>query len=152
MTDDVTNEKLSKLREVRGKYASIAPTPDTWQQRIYAATEARGYAADWTPEQFAARQVIKAVEELAELVAHVRGVPIDFAAIRRVMRDAGDRARVLFDNTDAWGGASVMSGADTEAADVAVTLANFAVAWGFDLLRVAESKATADIERGKRAE
>lgn len=156
----VTNKKLryteAKLREVRGKYAHVEITPNTWQQRIYEATVARGYADGWTPEQFAARQVIKAVEELAELVelVAISGDPVVASEIKhfqRVVKDAGSRARILFDHGDKfWGRVLIHPDANTEAADVAITLANFAAAREFDLLEAAESKVTADIERGKR--
>lgn len=124
---------------------------ESWQQRIYAATEARGYAAGWTPQQFAARQVIKAVEELAELVECIDVPDVRFDDLIIDIKRAAQSARWLFDDESVWD-YTVKPGADTEAADVAVTLANFAVAWGFDLLKTAEDKATADIERGKRAE
>lgn len=130
---------------------------ESWQQRIYAATEARGYADDWTPEQFAARQVIKAVEELAELVVliAISGDSVMASEIKyfkRAVLDAGARARVLFDHgAEFWNDVLIHPSADTEAADVAVTLANFAAVRGFDLLEAVEDKATRDIERGKRS-
>ena len=39
----------------------------TWQQQIYHHTAKRGYVNSWTDQQFTTRQIVKAVEELAEL-------------------------------------------------------------------------------------
>lgn len=129
----------------------------SWQLQIYEHTAKRGYVTGWTDNQFAARQVVKAIEELAELVECVDFGSDDFAMLQIMMHHVGKTARELFDNKNVWKYVDVKPGAGSESCDVAVTLANFAAAYErisgqrFDVLEGAMMKAEGDIERGVRS-
>lgn len=128
----------------------------SWQQQIYERTTQRGYVTGWTDHQFAARQVVKAVEELAELVDCVEFAPVQFQLFVDLMHHVGATARRLFDDKHVWQHVYVKPGAGSEACDVAVTLANFAAAYErisgqrFDVLEGALMKAKGDVKRGVR--
>lgn len=130
------------------------------QTNVYEAVKARGYREGWTAGEFAARQIMKGIEEIAELAEHVatrgQAVPDWLMAIRL----AGKLARRAF---DAERGENYLAGwgaAHEEAADVVVTMLSLAGCLdedqpegGFfaDVVMTAESKATADVQRGVRA-
>lgn len=128
----------------------------TAQARIVDAVARRGYLNGYSPEQVEARQVVKLVEELAELVDCVRprlsGYDAElWAAMTENAVTAGRLARLLFDGGD-WHNAepSILYGADGEAADMAVVLSVFATMRNFDLMQAAHEKAVQDVERGVR--
>lgn len=122
------------------------------QEMVAEAVEARGYRAGWTAEQYVARQIAKAVEELAELarVTDWWDAPptpewyfeLDIAA--HTARDWFDAA-----------GDDLVPALDLdiirrELPDVLIPLLCLAEAVGLDLLALARAKAGADVARGVR--
>jgi len=130
------------------------------QTTVYEAVKARGYREGWTAGQFAARQVMKAVEELGELVEHVATSGEGIPTWVLLTLAAGRMAREAFDAEDCTETLVNWGSAFDEAADVVVTMLslagslNEAQSGGFfaDVVMTAESKATADIRRGVRTE
>lgn len=125
------------------------------QRAVGTAVAARGYRRGWTAEQFAARQVAKLQEELAELAELVH-LP---KALPLQIEIAGDGARRMFDDAAVWGGDRNwdIGKAKRELSDllvVALTLANTfdELAPPYDVLEEALAKATADVGRGVRDE
>lgn len=128
----------------------------TSQARILDAVARRGYLNGYSPEQVEARQVVKAIEELAELAELVSGrFSGHDAELWRAMMEhvttAGKLARRVFDEAD-WHSAQpvILHGADDEAVDLGVVLACYAGLRGFDLMACAADKAAADVVRGVR--
>ena len=123
------------------------------QEIICRAVRRRGYVDGWTPEQFAARQIAKAAEELAAADATM-GIRDAFDINhdwRRLLLLAGSTARDAFDDMDAWNDVWLDTKTLTdELADVVVVLLCAGEALGVDLIAAAVAKAEADIERGVR--
>lgn len=121
------------------------------QQQVYQAVKARGYVDGWTPEQFAARQVPKLAEELAELSETVqRAYSLDFILRLRLL---GEDARTNFDHVRGWHSLTPVidrARACAELADIVVVALCMAEALGVDVLSAALDKARADVGRGKR--
>lgn len=69
------------------------------QERVAASVAARGYRDGWTAEQFAARQVCKLTEELAELALsfNVGGEPRIDRGWYYDLLDAGGQAKWIFE-------------------------------------------------------
>ena len=131
------------------------------QEAIYAKTCARGYCDGWTPYQFAVRQIPKLLEEVAELAAHTNSLTVN---LNHSVKSVAKYARDDFDDEDSWRhfwsidfDRTDLDSVLDEAADVMVVLCNMVEAIGqhygrdYDLLEMALSKATKDVERGKRA-
>lgn len=124
-------------------------------QEIVAANVAtRGYANGWTDIQFAARQIAKAVEELAEAANHITG-PAHFHATHywlNDLKDAGIAARIQFDQPLHWRdiGIDNIEKLQRELADVQVVLFAAAQALDFDVAQAAIEKSSADVARGVR--
>jgi len=126
---------------------------DLAQMMVGTAVTKRGYRADWSSQQFAARQVAKLQEELAELAEHFalpKALPIQIDI-------AGDGARRSFDEVGLWTNMGVMDvgKAKRELADVMVVALALAdvldeMAPPFDVVAEAVAKATADVRRGVR--
>lgn len=124
------------------------------QEIVAANVAARGYKNGWTDEQFAARQLAKAVEELAEAANHVIG-PAHFHATHywlNDLKDAGIAARIQFDQPLHWRdiGIDDIAKLRRELADVQVVLLAAAQALDFDIIQAAIHKSGADVERGVR--
>lgn len=129
------------------------------QTRIARAVEARGYRQGWTDEQYIARQICKASEELAEAAGDI-GINYDNA--RDVwywstrLGDAGLCARSAFDQKDQWQSAEIplelRSYMALEIADTLIPLLVAATILGVDVLALAVEKAEKDIARGVRGE
>lgn len=124
------------------------------QNLVAQAVEARGYRDGWTPEQFAARQVAKLVEETAELsqafghlTRNQEWMPYSPALIK-----LGETMRAAFDCKDVWDRTTLLrpENARKELADVVVVCLTLADALGFDVVEAAYEKATKDISRGVR--
>ena len=131
----------------------------TPQQQVAENTAARGYRDGWTAEQFAARQVCKLVEELAELSTNIwTGSNLEVISYwEQLICTAGEDARRHFDNVSRWDVSSVTAEtAKSELADIQVVVFNLAAALAeitgepFDVVQAAVDKSAADIERGKR--
>jgi len=123
-------------------------------ETIYAAIEARGYTAGLTSEQFAVRQVVKALEELGEAFGLV-SLPLDHQEQdwREAVRDAAAYARHVFDGQDRFRSATIRDRQKliSELADVVIPALCAIHALGGsdnDIL----SKAQADIARGVRSD
>ena len=143
-----TVEDLETLERLR--------LPRIATQKIVAlGIRARGYREGWNDGEFAARQVIKAVEELAEL-GDCFDLPLEpVAGGATALALLGQDARTLFDAEDAWRGAgpdfetSVDAILD-EIADVMIPLFALADVLGGDVLRAVERKVVRDVARGVR--
>lgn len=125
--------------------------------RIYEAVEARGYIDGYEPEQLAARQCLKRIEELAEQAeALMTGDPAYTGKLARMLyalSEAGNLARELFDAKAEVNVAMYASKIFTqEAADQVVTLCVEMIATGHDYFALAEDKAASDISRGVRSD
>lgn len=132
------------------------------QKQVYAQVARRGYRQEWTPEQFAARQVCKLQEELGELAQRV----VFFGGyentldedLQWVIQRAAAKARERFDQETPWHTASVLDDLRDELADCQVVLYCLAEAvnemaggeLNFDIAWAAKEKATVDRKRGKR--
>ena len=124
------------------------------QEIVAANVAARGYANGWTNIQFAARQIAKAVEELAEAANHITG-PAHFHATHywlNDLKDAGIAARIQFDQPLHWRdiGIDSLGKLQRELVDVQVVLFSAATALNFDIVEAAIDKSSADVERGVR--
>ena len=123
----------------------------------------RGYRGNWTAEQFAARQVVKRLEELAEEAACYALPVVDCgwegkSNLAELIAVAGAVARKAFDDESIWLGCGVIDSekAMQEAADGLVVdfckadaLAEMS-GGPFDLSEAAVRKAARDVHRGKR--
>jgi NTP pyrophosphatase (non-canonical NTP hydrolase) len=126
------------------------PTP---QSEVYYAVKARGYLGGWTDEQIVARQIVKLIEELGEMVGSVDANGITSPHLAWILFDMaqlGTRARAVFDNREGWDVLVNWTDLRHELADVAVPLAVAAETARLDLMRAAERKAMADVKRGVR--
>jgi len=133
-----------------------------YQAEIVANVDARGYRVKrdgirWTDAQYAARQVAKLTEELAELSAYIHHIQAGHGGPQCVARwelelsTAAIHAESAFDS-GTWGRAHIAHAekAADEAADMLVVLYNLADALGVDLNALALEKSRADVERGVR--
>jgi len=122
------------------------------QSSVANAVARRGYRNGWSNDQFAARQIAKLAEELAELAWFVRQRTKDYdrSPLYRKIAEAGKVGRWEFDN-GYWDNVSVnVEAAAAELADVQVVIFCLADALGVDVVQMAVDKAAADIERGVR--
>jgi len=125
------------------------------QQQVARAVAQRGYRDGWTAEQFAARQVCKLAEELAELGAHFRGNHQYTVEVQ--LEQLGIDAKLAFDEGN-WTNAEVRNprAALEELADVMVVVFCLAEALGemlnerVDVVALAMAKANTDMVRGVR--
>ena len=123
------------------------------QTSIFDAVSERGYgptAQGISPEQYAARQLCKAIEEALEALGAV-ALPAqpDFMRTREVLER---QFKYLFDDPVIWRTAVVdRDELIAELADVLVPLNCAAEALGVDGQQLALDKATADVQRGVRA-
>jgi len=131
------------------------------QTTVRAATAARGYTDGYTPTQFAARQVVKLIEEIEELSRTVAlHAPEDqrrISTMRIFLHDAATHARAIFDTQSLWRRYLTddqitidRDAAASEIADVLIVALNLAEALGVDALETVRQKVQADIERGVR--
>lgn len=126
----------------------------TPQRIVYSHVAQRGYAEGWTPAQFAARQLVKLVEEVAELAAYIN-LPTDTDSglgLYLNLQEAGAKARKLFDSPgqEQWAGAHIFPQAADEAADVQVVLYCLSEAIGMDVQYKAIQNSADDRRRGVR--
>lgn len=118
------------------------------QIRVARAVKARGYRTNWTDSQFAARQAVKLIEESAELLDHVTGLPGYF---RMAVKESALMARRIFDDKIFSKELTIgAAGAVKELADCQVIIFNLADALGVDSGAEALAKAESDISRGVR--
>lgn len=138
----------------------------TEQRAIYNAVTERGYGPEdqgLTPEQFAARQATKALEEAIEAAGCVAvdNEPLISVLERGYQVRTGEcldldmLARIIkatFDYTKLWQSASITDTGQyvREMADVAIPLTCAAEALDVDLTGAMVDKATGDIRRGRR--
>lgn len=125
------------------------------QRMVLAAVVERGYHADWTPAQFAGRQVCKALEGLGELARlFVWGkakVPWAF-----LLQAAAQEAREAFDQVWPWGECAPNASAEpggplwSELADVLIPLLSLAETTGIDAGAAVRAKVRWDVVRGVR--
>lgn len=127
------------------------------QALVAKAVADRGYRQGWTDEQFAARQICKAVEELGELILaviwqHGHNNPAWYLSLM----DAKENAREAFDSFDAgfW---SYVDDIDTdeivaELPDVLIPLLVLAETLDIDLEQAVREKVLGDVSRGVRGE
>lgn len=125
------------------------------QQGIADSVRLRGYRSNYTDEEFAARNVLKAIEEVYELartVGFAGGQESDYAEVGRRLSEAAMIAGELFDRRSGGKGAYIVDRAAylKEAADVVVVMANCGDAVGADVFEAARAKALADVKRGIR--
>lgn len=122
------------------------------QDRVYEAIAARGDTNGWTREQFAARQMAKLVQEIAELAEHVRGGSKEWEWMMMSLRNAGTYARWALADADAWRNARItdLGALVCELPDVQVPVFCLATTVRLDIVRAAVEKAEADVERGVR--
>jgi NTP pyrophosphatase (non-canonical NTP hydrolase) len=123
------------------------------QELVARSVEARGYREGWTDGMFAARQICKAVEELAELATAIEWKlkpPAWIAALDA----AATLARLHFDGEDetGWLLSVDIDVANWEAPDVAIPLLVLADVLGIDLGAAIQEKVTGDVARGVRGE
>ena len=130
------------------------------QARVAEATRRRGYREGWTAVQFAARQVAKLQEELAELALGVHFNAGEATGAEADVMIAGGSCKALFDRGD-WSQAELSPAFDLdylrgEIADLQVVVFNLAAAVAeiaeepFDVAAAAVRKATKDVKRGVR--
>jgi hemoglobin-like flavoprotein len=141
------------------------------QERIFAAVEARGYVAGWTPGQFAFRQLVKLVEEVAEASTFIE-IPVAAAgdtggnlvdSFYAMLGDLASLADVIFRDRELCRRLSVevidVQDYAAELADVQVVVscmgqvakqlgAVLSPAQDFDVVEAALLKATKDVARG----
>jgi NTP pyrophosphatase (non-canonical NTP hydrolase) len=127
------------------------------QHDIVEAVRARGYLEGWTKEQLAARQVMKLIEEVKELVLCPELSDDDelwnntsVINARDEIAEAGKDAREAFDD----GECGVFPSTDEarrELSDIIVVCSVLAHALGVDdMMQGALDKAQADVKRGVR--
>lgn len=135
--------------------ATVSAAGAVSQQEVYALVVERGYHAGYSEDQFAARQIVKLGEELAELATAFK-LPEPMAVMLRAL---GNQARHVFD-CGAWKGARLdqhhAERVLVELADLQVVLFVLAESISrvsgleFNLLAAAMQKAASDVERGTR--
>jgi len=121
------------------------------QEKITKSVAQRGYGpGGLAPAAYAAKQMCKAVEEIAELASCFR-LPEYLA---RSISVTGAIARHYFDDQEVWTRTSLddEKSSAAELADVLIPLLVCATALDIDALDEAEKKASADIQRGVRGE
>lgn len=122
------------------------------QALVAKAVADRGYREGWTDEQYAARQICKATEELAELTSTIlwNSTGRDWSSLAL---DAGEWARDAFDE-ETWHDVKSISSekAAQELPDVIIPLLVLADVLGIDLEQAIREKVLGDIERGVRGE
>ena len=125
------------------------------QKQVSDLVAQRGYQEGWTIEQFMARQVAKAAEELGEIALLIT-MPEQLQAM---IAATGRIAGVQFDRTEAWLRDVTSDAPDrlaVEMADLQVVLLCMTEAFrrrydeGFDVLQAALQKAARDVARGVR--
>jgi len=115
---------------------------------LRAVTE-RGYREGWQSEEFMARQIAKAYEELAEL-AQLFKLPQE---LWEAATSAGTWARTVFDTPQAWYGtrsATTLPTLRGELADVLIPLLCVAAELNLDIAAAVVEKVQSDIARGVR--
>ena len=125
------------------------------QSEIVEAVRSRGYLEGWTNGQLAARQVMKLVEEVGELLDYLtwhNSLPNHEEIFQTWYRsrDTAISARGAFDGGECG---TIFSTPDTikELADIIVVCSVLAHALGVDdMMQGALDKANADIARGVR--
>ncbi len=123
------------------------------QAQTVAAVAQRGYLDGWTDGELLALQVVKLVEELAELAECVEGDDPVLADFLRIVRRLNKPARRLFDRREAFVGAECINTkqARSELTDCAVVLSVAAHALDVpDVMYAASVKARQDVTRGVR--
>jgi NTP pyrophosphatase (non-canonical NTP hydrolase) len=129
------------------------------QELVAKSVAERGYREGWTDEQFAARQVCKAVEELEELAASIQWT--DAAQLSWLpdwvgyLSEAGHEARAAFDGPpERWQevGGFDLEAVTSELADAAIPLLALADTLGIDLEQAIRDKVTGDVARGVRGD
>lgn len=137
--------------DIAGELAKLASMRS--QNKVAQLTIKRGYRDGWTDNQFAARQVAKLIEEVAELADD-----FDFQHpdIYWKIQRAGEMARRAFDNKSIWSDSGVLGHAIDELADILVVVFNLADAIGkirgkeVNIIQMAIDKASSDVKRGVR--
>lgn len=122
------------------------------QQVVAANVAARGYRDGWTMEQFVARQIAKATEELNEAANHIVTSRVRAHGWLTDLSFAGEYAREAFDDKRRWLNVSIehSDALCSELADLAVVLFTVAEALDFDVIQAAIDKSSADVARGVR--
>ena len=121
------------------------------QTRTVTAVEARGYRNGWTSDQFAARQVCKLVEEVAELAATISLDDKAHVPWLSSIRRAGELARLSFDNPGIWGEVEIaLDKFRSELSDCQVVTFCAGECVDLDTAQAAVEKAEKDVERGVR--
>lgn len=122
----------------------------TEQREVYEYVSERGYRGGWSLAQFAVRQVLKLIEEIAEMA-----LVVDFQDVmtRATIAAAGSLARATFDGMQATSRATVRDydALREELADIQVVVFALAEALDFDVVQAAIRKSRADVARGVRA-
>lgn len=123
------------------------------QTLVAQAVAARGYREGWADEQYAARQVCKAVEELGEVQTAIewRSWAPNWAG---GLQFTSLYARRSFDSIDDWGQVVDVDCKKVapELADVVIPLLVLAETLGIDLEQEIRTKALGDVDRGVRGE
>lgn len=123
------------------------------QAQTVASVARRGYFNGFTDDELLARQVVKMLEELAELAATIETGDPAMEAFYASLVNAGKQARYVFDHAEWFVGSTI---ADTQAAqhelaDLCVVLSVMAHALDVpDVMFAASQKALADEARGVR--
>lgn len=123
------------------------------QALVAQAVADRGYREGWTDEQYAARQICKAVEELSELQTGISWF-LRLLPFVTGLRLTGQYAQQDFDQPDGW---DEVVGVDLEVIaaelpDVVIPLLVLADTLGIDLEQAIREKVLGDIGRGVRGE
>lgn len=122
------------------------------QALVAKAVADRGYRQGWTDEQYAARQICKAVEELSELSGAIQN-PFQFDWMA-YLEQAEFEARDCFDDKASWEHIKgVKKGiVAIELPDVLIPLLVLAETLGIDLEQAVREKVLGDVARGVRGE
>lgn len=130
------------------------------QLQVSKNVDARGYRQGWSEEQFAARQVAKLQEEIAEIAKHFHFIVAqDYDLLSSGIDQAGQVARDRFDDGSAWKWAGVVGDTEElkkEIADAQVVIFSLAESVGrlqgepFDVAQAAVNKSGKDRRRGVR--
>ena len=127
----------------------------TAQTATVASVARRGYLNDFTDDELLARQVVKLVEELGELVDYIETPDRELQQLFYEIGRVSERARIIFDNPRLVVDAAVN---DTQAAIAELTDCQVVVAVAAhalqipDIMYAAQVKAERDAERGVRNE
>jgi len=114
------------------------------QATVYQNVAQRGYTDGYTDQEFASRQLLKIIEEVAEL-ADSFGIDESMT-----IATAGAQARYLFDAGAIPFTKPTMQAVQNELYDVQVVLFCMAEALGIDVIAGSVQKSLTDIERGVR--